>query len=119
MKSCLEGQDIQEMGESMASDFDRRIALIPESLCGPFNAEARDLETKLLAIHQMAARMARKLDDLGEVAALWGCVVRTCDVFAKSLNALHSKHPGCGADLYYDRVLDLRNRCLRLQQMHS
>jgi hypothetical protein len=45
-------------------------------------------------------------------------MVPQCDEFAKRLDALRLAHPECGAALFYDRVLDLRNKCQPLRQMH-
>ena len=103
----------------MVEDFDRRISQIPSDLCSPFHAEAGRLEIQLLTIYQMVATIARKLDDLSEIASLWGSLVDICDIFAGKLEVLHTEHPYCGADSYYDKVLDLRNKCQRLQKMHQ
>ena len=72
-----------------------------------------------LSIYKFAALSARKETDLGLIATTWAMVVKVCDESAKRLNVLVKQHPDCGADAYCDRVLDLRNKCQRLQQMHS
>jgi hypothetical protein len=46
-------------------------------------------------------------------------MVELCDTFGLALNDLAKKHPDCGADSYYDRVLDLRNKCNRLKILHK
>ena len=46
-------------------------------------------------------------------------MVEMCDEFLRRLSGLKERHPYCGAEIYYDRVLDLRNKCKRLQEMHS
>ena len=103
----------------MLSDFERRIASIPQDLCEPFHAEARQLVTELMAIYKMVVLCVRQQENLEEVAISWSVMVEICDAFAKQLNNLSEQHPYCGADAYYDRVLDLRNKCERLQQLHS
>jgi hypothetical protein len=103
----------------MLATFDRRVAQIPADLCAPFHEEARQLETTLLTIHGMASLLARKEQDLANISGIWGAMVDLCDASTKKLAELVRKHPYCGAQLYYDRLLDLRNRCQRLQQMHS
>lgn len=119
MNRCLEESDLLEMGDQMIADFDRRIAQIPEDMCGPFHAEARDLETQLLTIYKLVVTVVRKIEDLAQVADLWSGMVKMCDHVGRRLGELVKRHPACGAEAYYDRVLDLRNKCLRLQQMHS
>lgn len=103
----------------MIAGFQQRIAAIPKDLCAPFHEEARQLETELLTIYKVVAICTRKEEDLERVANSWAFMVQMCDDAAKHLNQLAQNHPYCGAGSYYDRVLDLRNKCLRLQQMHS
>lgn len=119
MNSCLAESDLQDLGNEMLAGFERRVAAIPSDLCAPFHTEARQLETELLSIYKFVALCARKADDLAQIARAWALMVHVCDESAKCLNHLLQQHPACGADTYYDRVLDLRNKCQRLQQMHS
>jgi hypothetical protein len=67
----------------------------------------------------MVALCVRKEDDLDKIAKWWEAMTNVCDQFAQRLHKLHEAHPYCGADTYYDDVLDLRNRCQRLKEMHS
>jgi hypothetical protein len=103
----------------MVADFQRRVASIPQDLCAPFHTQAQYLETQLLTVYQMVAKMARRIEDLQQVSGLWGCVVNMCDKSLIQLKGLAEAHPYCGANIYYDKVLDLRNKCHRLQEMHS
>ena len=119
MNNCLTSLELKELGDSSIVAFDKRVASIPNDLCAPFHQEARQLETELLTIYRIIALGVRKEQDLNAVAAAWGAMVAMCDTFAISLNKLTTKHPYCGADSYYNRVLDLRNKCNRLQKMHS
>ena len=119
MNSCLAESDLKDLGNEMLEGFERRVAAIPRDLCAPLHTEARQLETELLSIYKFVALSTRKEEDLGQVAKAWGMMVKVCDESAVHLNALVKQHPDCGADAYYDRVLDLRNKCQRLQQMHS
>jgi hypothetical protein len=119
MSNCLPETELKQLGNSMIMEFERRVASIPDYLCAPFHQEARQLEAELLTIYKMVALCAKKDEDLDVVSKRWGSMVQMCDSFAKQLHQLTQKHPHCGADAYYDRVLDLRNKCYRLQQMHS
>ncbi|MEY2411384.1 MAG: hypothetical protein QOF48_4054 [Verrucomicrobiota bacterium] len=108
----------------MVQDHDRRVAAIPEDLCAAFNQEARQLNNELLTIYKIVAMMVRKMeviepDDLSKVAEAWGEMTAICDQASTRLSVLHKGHPYCGAQVYHDDVLDLRNKCRRLQQMHS
>lgn len=119
MSACLPDTELKELGDSIISGFDLRIASIPQDLCAPFHQEARQLEIELLTIYKMVALTVKKDDDLSMVSRRWTAMVQMCDNSAKRLNQLAQQHPYCGAGAYYDRVLDLRNKCYRLQQMHS
>jgi hypothetical protein len=119
MQNCLQESDLRAIGEESLADFDRRVAQLDKDLRAPFHQEARQLETELLTIYRFIARGARQEPDLDRVAALWGLMVEMCDDFLKRLSGLKELHPACGAEIYYDRALDLRNKCQRLQAMHS
>jgi hypothetical protein len=119
MSSCLTSLELKELGNSKIQAFDRRVASIPHDLCAPFHQEARQLETELLTIYGFVVMSVRKEEDLKVIADAWGSMVAMCDAFAVRLASLVQKHPYCGAATYYDSVLDLRNKCNRLRQMHS
>lgn len=119
MKSCLVESDLENLGSEMLAGFDRRVAAIPSDLCAPFHTEARLLGTELLTIYRFVALAARREEELDRVAKAWEMMVKVCDESAQRLGELVRQHPDCGAAAYYDRVLDLRNKCQRLQQMHS
>jgi hypothetical protein len=118
MTKCLEEADVKDIGHSAVAQFDRNVALIPEDLCAPFHSQAMKLESELLMVYQMVARICKKLDDLDSIASLWDVMVTICDSSLKSLRSLVDRHPQCGANSFYDKVLDLRNKCERLKQMH-
>lgn len=117
--TCLPEIELKELGDSMITGFALRVASIPQDMCAPFHQEARQLEVELLTIYKMVALCVKKDEDLNMVSKRWAAVVQMCDNSANQLNQLVQRHPYCGAASYYDRVLDLRNKCLRLQQMHS
>ena len=95
------------------------MAAIPSDLNAPFHAEARRLEAELLTVYRVVVLCTKREENLGRVSHWWGTMVRVCDEFAVRLGALVKAHPVCGAEPYYDRVLELRSKCLRLQKMHS
>lgn len=100
------------------AEFDSRIGHIPSGLCAAFQIEAMRLEDQLLFIYRLVAICARDEQDLEKVASSWGFMAQICDTFAERLSRLKNDHPACGAEQYYDRILDLRNKCQRLHQMH-
>jgi hypothetical protein len=119
MSSCLPDCDLQELGDAVLSGFGDRVSAIPKDLCVPFYDQAGRLEAELLMIHKLVVICVRKEEDLSVVAAKWAWMAKMCDESAKRLNTLSIEHPLCGAGVYYDRILDLRAKCLRLEKMHS
>ena len=103
----------------MFADFDRRLLGLPEDLCAPFHDEARQLETELLLLYKATVLCVRREPEMERVAARWGETVELCNGSLSRLQKLSEKHPGCGADIYYDRVLELRGKCQRLHEMHK
>ena len=94
------------------------MANIPWDLEGPFHEEARRLETELLTVYRVVVLCTKREEDLARVGQWWATMVSVCDDFAVQLGKLVEAHPACGAEQYYDRVLELRSKCLRLQKMH-
>jgi hypothetical protein len=118
MSDCVAESHLRRLGESAVADSDRRIAGIPPDLCGAFNIEAMRLEDELIKIYKQVVLCVREESDLGKIASFWGFMVGMCDLFGERLSKLQTTHPACGAELFYDRILDLRNKCRRLQEMH-
>lgn len=115
---CVTPEDLKKISESSLEDFDRKITGIPLADCLPFNQAAGNLEAELNLSYRFVATIGKGLDDLDEIAQLWDSFVAVCDQYAKKLHELHEAHPICGADYFYDRVLDLRNKCHRLAELH-
>src|SRR2546425_11629271 len=118
MTECLGESDVTELASSTLAEFDQEVATLAPELCVPFNQAAMRLEGELLTIYKFVVRIVRREEDLEKIARWWGTMVTQCDEFAKRLHNLSLTHPNCGADFFYDRVLDLRNKCQRLRQMH-
>ena len=119
MTECLGESDLTKLAKSTLDGFDREMATLEPELCVPFNQAAMRLEGELLTIYKFVVLIVKREEDLGKVASWWGTMVAQCDQFAKRLGDLSRTHPTSGAGFFYDRVLDLRNKCQRLQQMHS
>lgn len=119
MTECLGESDLAKLAKSTLDAFDREMATLEPELRVPFNQAALRLEGELLTIYKFVVLIVKREDDLGKVASWWGTMVSQCDEFAKRLGDLARAHPACGAEFFYDRVLDLRNKCQRLRQMHS
>ena len=119
MSACFDQSDIFTLSEATLTESTKRLSALDQDQCAPFYEEARSLELELLAVYRMVALCARKEDELNRISEWWKAMTQVCDSFAGRLHELHERHPMCGANLFYDRVLDLRNKCQRLAEMHS
>jgi len=119
MSGCLTQSDVQEIGESLLDEFDICVSELSPDLCVPFNQEARQLEAQMTTMYKMVAKMARSEEDLECVAGMWGMMVYFCDQASSRIGKLSVEHPNCDADQFLDMISETRNKCLRLQTMHS
>lgn len=119
VNDCLQEADLLELTREPLQAFEQRVAAIPADLCAPFHDEARTLETELLGVYRVVVLCTKREDDISKVSQWWDRMVAVCDAFGNRLNRLANEHPNCGAGYYYDRVLDLRNKCQRLANLHK
>ncbi len=119
MSACFDTSDVLELSRATLDEANRRLSEIPADLCAPFYAEASNLEQQLLGVYRTVALCVRKEQDLEKIAAWWEAMTKACDEFAGRLAKLSEEHPECGSEFFYDRVLDLWNKCQRLQEMHG
>lgn len=119
MLACLDQADVFTLSRATLTESSKRLESLSVDQCAPFYEEARSLELELLSVYRMVVLCAKKEDELESVTSWWNAMTKVCDSFAEGLHELHKKHPTCGANLFYDRVLDLRNKCQRLAEMHS
>ena len=108
-----------ELGESAFADFDALIGETRPDMCQPFFAAADRLEASVLSIYRMKMICARNEEDLDAVAAQWKSMASICELALLKIARLQEAHPYCGADYFYDRMFELRAKCLRLHQMHA
>ncbi len=118
MTPCFNMQDVLELSRSSLAETEKRLNQIPADLCAPFYGEADKLEQQLLAVYRTVVLCVRKEEDVEQIAAWWDTMVQCCDEFSARLLELTQDHPECGADIFHNNVLDLRNRCLRLANLH-
>ena len=110
---CFSESDVKELGRAFLADHDRRLLTIPEDLCVPFHDEARQLEMELLLIYKATVLCVRREESMDVVSARWEEMVGICDESITRLRKLADKHTLCGADIYYDRVVELIIKCIR------
>lgn len=113
----LTEQDFDTLKDANLKSFSERVSRIAEGDCTLFNMEVNRLETQALQLYGLVALLVRHEDDLAKISSVWGAMERVCDAFATRLSEVCSQHPYCQAS--HDKLLDLRNRCSRLRQLHA
>lgn len=116
--NCVTDCDLRGIAKNDITRFDKAVAAIPADSCSLFHDEASRLEAGLLGVYRVVATMVRQEEEMDKVAECWGAMVAVCDTYAERLGTFHQEHPSCGAGFFYDRILDLRNKCARLQALH-
>jgi len=115
MKACLNFGDILEVGQPQVQEM-QRIGDAYESpdvpgACEAFTRQVRIVEGILVQTYGIAAALARKADDLNEVAEIWSAMSIFCRSALASLAGLKHKYPYCGTPALYDMVLDYKLAC--------
>lgn len=106
-------------GEKAIENFTQRAQSIPQEMCAAFHDEASNLEAHLLALYRVTVGLVREEEDFDQIHHRWASMVYLCDSSLVQLKELMAAHPVCGADIYYDKILDMRNKCKRLENMHK
>ena len=119
MSQCLEPNDLAEIMRSDISESSERIRGIPADMCAPFNEEAGKLELQLLGVYKLTVICVKKELEMEKVVKWWQFMKATCDEYLAQIGRLHKDHPYCGADFFYDRVLEVRSKCERMMTLHG
>jgi hypothetical protein len=113
----LEIEDLDEIKKSALETFSERVASVDFGISGEVDLEVARLESQLLQLYAIAAIIARREESLERTAQVWDAMVSICDAFAAKISELCQEHPACRAS--HDKILDVRNKCARLRDLHS
>ncbi len=72
-----------------------------------------------MGAYKLVVLCVKKEQDLEKVAKWWEFMAATCDAYMGQIGLLNKAHPHCGADFFYDRVLEVRAKCQRMMTLHS
>jgi hypothetical protein len=107
----IELEDLEKIKDSALESFTKGVASVSPEI------EAAKLESQLTQLYSLAAIAARREECLDGTARIWATMVSICDAFAAKISEVC--HGGTRCVASYDRVLDVRNKCARLQELHS
>jgi len=115
MKACLDFNDILAIGrpeiEQMQRIGDSYASPDVPGACEAFTRQVRIVEGIVVHTYGVAATLAKKGDELGEVAEVWSRMSFFCQSALHVLIRLKDKYPYCGTPALYDLVLDYKLAC--------
>ena len=113
----LELSDLDTIKETALKNFEARVAKVDPSKPNEIGCEAARLESQLEQLYSFTALLVRREPDMDRTAALWGELVKTCDLFAGRVFRLAQEHSlNLSA---YDTILDIRSAAEELRALHS
>lgn len=112
MKACLSFGDVVEVGQPRIAELARVGDLYPDGgsaeACAAFAHQVGLVEGTVVQTYGIAATLARRADDLGEVAEIWKTMSQFCQRALVVLSRLKGKYPHCGTAQLHDAVLDYK-----------
>jgi len=115
MKACLNFIDILELGQPQIQEMQRIGDAYPAAdapgACDAFAHQVRIVEGTVVQTYGIAASLAKKAEDLNEVAEIWSRMGFFCRSALTILSSLRHKYPYCGTPELYDMVLDYKLAC--------
>lgn len=110
-------KDFVSIKDEALRTFDYRISLADPSMCWEFDAEVARLESQMVQLYGIAVLMTKNEENLEKISDIWQSMTSICDAFASHLQTLCVQHPYCSAS--HDKMLDIRNKCVRLRDLHN
>ncbi|MCX8089484.1 MAG: hypothetical protein N3I86_00895 [Verrucomicrobiae bacterium] len=112
MNTCLSFNDILEINQPPIREMARIANQLTDSesaaACETFGRQVRLVEGIVVQTYGLAAALARKADNLNEVAEVWRKMSAFCQSALEVLAGLREKFPRCGTAELYDLVLDYK-----------
>ncbi len=112
MKACLSFSDILEVGQPRITEMERIGNSFPNGdsaeACTAFTHQVGVVEGTVMHTYSIAATLARKADDINEVAEVWKRMSQFCQSALEVLLRLKDKYLFCGTPQLYDLVLDYK-----------
>jgi hypothetical protein len=115
MSTCLNFEEILEVGQPQLASLTEVSNSFPDvnqpGACQAFTRQVRLLESFIVQTYAIASSIAKKADDLDEVAKIWKEMSDFCTSAISTLSLLKGKFPYCGTSELYDLSLDYKLAC--------
>ena len=115
MSVCLNFNDFLGVGQPQIEEMQRIGDTYADpnvpGACEAFTRQVRIVQGIVIQTYGVAAALAKKADDVSEVAEIWSRMSFFCRAAMVSLSSLKHKYPYCGTPQLYDMVLDYKLAC--------
>jgi len=115
MAICLNFEDLILIGEPQLDHLQQVGDAYADpgapGACAAFAKQVRQLEGFITQAYVVAVSIAKKTDDLKEVANVWERMGLFCTSSLHTLAKLKDKYPYCGTSELYDLTLDYKLAC--------
>jgi hypothetical protein len=112
MTACLSFSDILEVNRPQILEMERLgnsfASAESPGACEAFSRQVRRVDGIVVQTYAVAAALAKRADNLGEVADVWSKMSAFCQSALQILASLKYKYPYCGTPELYDAVLDYK-----------
>jgi hypothetical protein len=113
MSSCLD--QIVETNEAQVEALRRHAATHPdttqETACMAFRRQVSLVEGAITNSFALVTSIAKKTDDLAEIAKMWQAMSRACEHAINLVSELKDSYPFCGTRELYNLLLDYKIAC--------
>jgi hypothetical protein len=115
MKTCVSFEDLLQIHRPQIEEMRRVGESFPDpnspgALAG-FTQQVRIVEGALRQTCREASALARRTEDLAEVAEIWSGMSSFCDFTLQTLASVKDHYPNCGTPQFYDIALDYKLAC--------
>jgi hypothetical protein len=115
MKPCVSFDDLLQINRPQIDEMQR----IGDSFsdpnvpgaCEAFTRQVKIVEGILVQTYGLGTALAKRAEDLLEVAEIWTGMSALCDAALQALSSLKDKYPYCGTPQLYDLALDYKLAC--------
>ena len=112
MKTCIDFDSLLTVAAPQLSEMQRVADKFPDAMmpgaCEEFTKQVRAVEGWLRVTYSLTARIAKRTEDLEEIAEMWFRMNNFCDAAIKVIAGLKDRFPDCGTPELYNLVLDYK-----------
>src|SRR5207248_1344907 len=115
MKVCVSFEDLLQIHRPQIDEIQRFGELFPNATTAEasqtFANHVRLLDGTLRQTYREAAALAKRTEDLQEIAEIWSRMSSFCKRALEAVGSFKDRYPECGTPQVYDLALDYKLAC--------